>query len=125
MTDQTSTYGDPTEWDEIPDGWTAAFTAALAAHGHTVTEAHESAITVDVPGLPEGHAWYLGCPNHHGMWGYGVANERGVADHVTWLAADAADPQAIADLVHAVLTDARLGHGFVAGSSAAWLPAST
>lgn len=123
MTDDTTNqYGDPTEWDEIPDGWTEAFTTAIKAHGHTVTDAHESAITIDVPGLDEGHEWYIGCPNHHGMWGYGIADERGIAPHVTWINADATDPQDIADHVHAILTGAPMEHGWMSGSTAVWLP---
>ncbi|MER7874848.1 hypothetical protein ABTY63_14995 [Streptomyces solisilvae] len=117
MTDDTTAnrYGDPTEWDEIPDGWTEA-------HGHTVVEAHESAIIIDVPGLDEGHSWSIGCPNFHGMWAFGVDDERGYCANPEWINADAADPQDIADHVHAILTSAPMERGWMAGSSAVWLP---
>ncbi|MFE5159662.1 hypothetical protein ACFRNT_14300 [Streptomyces sp. NPDC056697] len=125
MTDNTTTpYGDPTEWDEIPDGWTEAFTTAIEAHGHTVTEAHESAITIDVPGLDEGHQWYIGAPNFHGMWSYGVADETGRCQNPMWINADATSPQEIADHVHAVLAGAPMERGWIAGSFAVWLPAT-
>ena len=125
MTEHTAAdYGDPTEWDEIPDEWTQAFTAAIEAHGHTVTDAHEAAIFLDVPGLNDGHAWYLGKPTFHGMWCYGVADERGYCPNPTWLDVDATDPRAVADVVHAVLADAPLHRHWAAGAFAV-RPATT
>lgn len=118
MTSTNPQFGDPTEWDEIPTTWTTVFTTAIQAHGHTVTDAHESAITVDVPGLEEGHEWYIAKPNFHGMWAYGIANERGYCANPMWLDVDAADPQAVADAVHAVLSGAPMDEYWLAGASA-------
>ncbi|MFB6591650.1 MULTISPECIES: hypothetical protein [Streptomyces] len=112
-------YGDPIDWDEIPDGWTDAFTVAIQAHGHTVLDAHESAITLDVPGLDEDERWAIVVPNFHGLWAYGTYRN-GHCDNPTWLYADATDPQEIADLVHAVLTDAPLNRHWMAGAFSVW-----
>ena len=121
-TDMTHTpaYGDPTEWDEIPDAWTEAFRAAIEALGHTVTDTHETAITIAATSLPEGHTWYLAKPNHHGLWAYSIADETGVAPHITWIYEDATDPQAVADTVHAVLTGAPLRRFHTAGAPAVY-----
>lgn len=109
MTENTSNpYGDPREWDKIPDGWTEAFTTAIEAHGHTVTEAHESAITINVPDLDDGHEWFIGKPNFHGLWAYGETDDRGVCENPYWIYHDATDPQGIADIVHAILSGAPL-----------------
>ncbi|MCH6162016.1 hypothetical protein [Streptomyces marispadix] len=120
MTERTDSFGDPTEWDLIPEQWTEAFTTAIQAHGHTVTDAHDEAIAIDVPGLDEGHEWYIGKPNFHGMWSYGVANERGVCDMPQWILADASDPQDVADTVHAILTGAPLRKFWTGGAFAVY-----
>lgn len=120
MTERTDPYGDPTEWDEIPDDWTEAFTQAIEAYGHTVTDAHEHAIALGVPDLPEGHEWFIGCPNFHGLWSYGVSNERGVCDMPEWIFADATDPQDVADTVHAILSGAPLRKFWTSGSVAVY-----
>ena len=41
MTDQPIT-------DEMPDTWVRALTTAIEAHGHDVTDCHESAIIIDL-----------------------------------------------------------------------------
>lgn len=96
-------YGDPCGWSEIPDAWTKEFAAALAAHGHTVTEAHDSAIIIDVPGLPEGHEWHISVPSAHGRWFWCIADESGHCSRPRWIDAAVADPQALADAVAQLL----------------------
>lgn len=113
-------YGDPTEWDEIPPGWLEKFATALAAHGHTVTGAHDAALTVDVPGLDDGQEWMLVKPNFHGVWAYGVYLKNH-CPNPTWIFADAADPTDIADTVHGILTGAPLARGHLSGLDAVWL----
>ncbi|AZK94851.1 MULTISPECIES: hypothetical protein [Streptomyces] len=116
-------YGDPTQWDEIPEAWLTAFTHALQAHGHTIDDAHESAITIAAPGLDDGEEWSLVKPNFHGLWAHGIYI-RGYCPDPEWIHADAADPQAVADVVHAILTGAPLKRTFLNGAMGVY-PAPT
>lgn len=99
----TLPYGDPTEWDWIPDAFSTELRNALERYGWTVLDAHETAVTVEAPGVPQDHAWYLHKPNFHGWWCYGVANEHGYCANPEWLYADAADPHEVAAAADAIL----------------------
>ncbi|MBL1096878.1 hypothetical protein [Streptomyces coffeae] len=115
----TLPYGDPIEWDWIPEKWIEAFTRAIEDHGHTVLDAHDFAITLDVPGLDEDEEWSLVKPNFHGLWAYG-SYTNGRCNNPGWIYEDAADPQAVANVVHAILTGAPLKRFFTAGAMAVY-----
>jgi hypothetical protein len=88
-------YGDPADWDAIPDAFSAALQQHLEQLGWVVFDAHDDAVIVDAPGLDEDEQWYLGRPNFHGWWCYGVAI-KGYCANPERLYVDPTDPEAIA-----------------------------
>ncbi|MER7517829.1 hypothetical protein [Streptomyces sp. NPDC126499] len=67
--------------DEMPDTWVRALTDAIEAYDHTVTDAHETAITIALTpramqplGADPGEELYIGWSERAGIdWGLGHA----------------------------------------------------
>jgi hypothetical protein len=99
----TTDYGDPSDWDTIPDQLGDAIKAALAEYGWPVLDVHDDGIVLDVPGLAEDEEWVLRRPGWRGdHWLYGIYT-RGVCPNPKPLAADPTDAAGIAAEVEAIL----------------------
>ncbi|WP_416520043.1 hypothetical protein [Streptomyces achromogenes] len=93
--------------DEMPDTWVREVAAAIETYDHTVVDAHESAIVIDltthamrVLDADPGEQLVIGWTDRYGVdWGLGRADQ--VGDPQTL---DATTPQEIAARVHLLLT---------------------
>lgn len=93
--------------DEMPDTWVRETVQAIETYGHTVTDAHESAIVIDLTpaamhalDADPGEQLVIGWTQRYGTdWGLGRA------DHVPHPESlDATTPAEIAARVHLLLT---------------------
>ncbi|MEU4104001.1 hypothetical protein AB0F16_25980 [Streptomyces tanashiensis] len=96
--------------DEMPNTWVQALAAAIEAHGHEVTDCHESGIVIDLApdtmralDADPGEQLVIGWTERYGIdWGLGRA------DHVPApQSLDAGSIPEIADRVHHLLTTGR------------------
>lgn len=96
--------------DEMPEEWVRQLVAAIESYGHSVADAHESGITVDLTdeqartlGAEGDDRLIIGWTERYGVdWGLGRA---GHVPHPEGL--DATAPEQIAAAVHALLTTGR------------------
>ncbi|MFD5709523.1 hypothetical protein ACFWHW_03860 [Streptomyces pharetrae] len=96
--------------DEMPHDWVRELTLAIETYDHTVADAHESAIVIDltpyamhVLDADPGEQLVIGWTERHGVdWGLGRADLVGDPQPL-----DARTPQEIAAAVHLLLTTGR------------------
>ena len=96
--------------DEMPDTWVREVADAIEVYDHTVADAHESAIVIDLTpasmralDADPGEQLVIGWTERYGVdWGLGRADHVGDPQPL-----DATTPQEIAACVHLLLTTGR------------------
>lgn len=77
-------WGNPTEWDWLPDSYVEALRVELAVHDLTITEIVDGWIGIDVPGT-RGSLLDVGTDPDAQVWGITWANAHPGQFHYGWL----------------------------------------